>query len=315
MMLVALSGCMSALDESSAFGFNQSQAAAEAKDAGEAADTATVATAGAEQNSAENLLAAAATKPETATAEAKPVEVSAAEPAAPAAPAAETPAKPQVLAAYSSTPAPARRAESSLYATLFERAEREQPAAEPLAEPVSHRVVVTQTNGAGKPSVNEALPGVDPSSLFQIGRRASVDSEDLMDDIGGSYQIASLGGMARLAPNGLMVQRDDVNTSCFGTDLVRLLRQIEGRFGKQVVITSGYRSPSHNRRVRGAKASMHMACKAADLHVPGVSGQEVARFVRALPGRGGVGTYCHTAAIHVDVGRQRDWNWPCRRRG
>ena len=31
--------------------------------------------------------------------------------------------------------------------------------------------------------------------------------------------------------------------------------------------------------------------------------------------RGGVGTYCHTDSVHVDVGPERDWNWRCRRRG
>jgi uncharacterized protein YcbK (DUF882 family) len=33
-----------------------------------------------------------------------------------------------------------------------------------------------------------------------------------------------------------------------------------------------------------------------------------------MPGRGGVGTYCHTNSVHVDVGPERDWNWRCRRR-
>ena len=59
---------------------------------------------------------------------------------------------------------------------------------------------------------------------------------------------------------------------------------------------------------------MKMYCAAADILVPGVGKAEVAQFVRNLPGRGGVGTYCHTNAVHVDVGPERDWNWPCGRR-
>jgi uncharacterized protein YcbK (DUF882 family) len=31
-----------------------------------------------------------------------------------------------------------------------------------------------------------------------------------------------------------------------------------------------------------------------------------------MPGRGGVGTYCHTTSIHVDIGPERDWNWKCK---
>jgi len=175
----------------------------------------------------------------------------------------------------------------------------------------NRRVIVHQDDNDKPKSNDNGLPGVDPKSLFEIGQRASVDSE-LIDDLGDSYQLASLSGIARLAPSGLMIQRQDVVTNCFDSNLMALISQIESRFRQKVVITSGYRSPSHNRSVNGAKASLHMQCKAADLHVPGVNGQEVARFVRALPMRGGVGTYCHTAAIHVDVGPRRDWNWPCR---
>lgn len=303
----ALSGCMSAIDDTSAFGFNTS-APVQSEPAVETAEL----------------------KPEgqddkEPSAIEQPADPSAATPVQPAAASAEmallsrasatVPGRPaEALAAYSPPAQAERQADTSLFAALSQRAETEQPEPEAVAEAVASRVVVTHTDGMGKPSPSAELPGVDASSLFKIGKRASVDSEELLDDIGGEYQIASLGGMARLAPSGLMVAREDVNTSCFGSDLVRMLRQVESRFGKKAVITSGYRSPPHNRRVGGAKASMHMACKAADFHIPGVSGVEVARYVRSLPTRGGVGTYCHTAAIHIDTGKQRDWNWPCRRR-
>jgi uncharacterized protein YcbK (DUF882 family) len=92
------------------------------------------------------------------------------------------------------------------------------------------------------------------------------------------------------------------------------LKQIEGRYGRKLIVTSGYRSPAHNRRARGAKNSQHMYCAAADIQVPGVGKWELAKFARALPGRGGVGTYCHTESVHVDVGPNRDWNWRCRGR-
>lgn len=57
-----------------------------------------------------------------------------------------------------------------------------------------------------------------------------------------------------------------------------------------------------------------MYCAAADIQIQGVSKWELANYVRAMPGRGGVGTYCHTDSVHVDVGPERDWNWRCRRR-
>ena len=94
-----------------------------------------------------------------------------------------------------------------------------------------------------------------------------------------------------------------------------MLKQVEQRFGKRMIITSGYRSPTYNRKVSGARNSMHMYCAAVDVQIPGVSKWELARHVRSMPGRGGVGTYCHTESVHIDIGPERDWNWRCRRRG
>ena len=160
------------------------------------------------------------------------------------------------------------------------------------------------------------LPGVRGNhELFEISRKSSGgdDSDiDLYEEVG-SYQVASAGGLARLAPHGLLRQRDDVDTSCFKPKLVQILKTIERHYGKKILVTSGYRSPAHNRRVRGARKSAHMSCSAADIQVAGVSRWELANFARSIPGRGGVGTYCHTASVHVDVGAERDWNWRCRK--
>lgn len=172
----------------------------------------------------------------------------------------------------------------------------------------------------GRTTGGDALPGVRSyESLFEIKRKSGTDDTsdiDLHEDEGGPpVRVASAAGLARLAPNGLLRQREDVDVSCLKPALVGMLRQVEARFGKKVVVTSGYRSPTHNRRVNGAQKSQHMYCAAADVQVPGVSKWELARFARSLQGRGGVGTYCHTESVHIDVGPERDWNWRCRRRG
>lgn len=165
----------------------------------------------------------------------------------------------------------------------------------------------------------DALPGVRQTALFEIKRKSGIDDEsdvDLNEDEGGgSYQVASAAGMARLAPNGLLKQNESVDVACLKPSLVRVLKTIEGHFGRKMIVTSGYRDPSRNRRANGAKNSLHMYCAAADIQLPGVSKWELASYVRSMPGRGGVGTYCHTESIHVDVGPERDWNWRCRRRG
>ena len=163
----------------------------------------------------------------------------------------------------------------------------------------------------------DALPGVRQNALFEIKRRSGIDDEsdvDLHEDEGAPVLLASAAGLARLAPNGLLRQRENVDVACLKPSLVRVLKTVERHYGKKMIVTSGYRSPTHNRKVRGARNSQHMYCAAADVQVPGVSKWELAEFVRRMPGRGGVGTYCHTESVHIDVGPERDWNWRCRRR-
>ena len=172
---------------------------------------------------------------------------------------------------------------------------------------------------ASRPTViaNAPLPGVDKERLFEIKRTDGLtDNSDIDIDEGASppVRMASLSGLARLAPNGLKKQHNDVDVNCLKPALVRVLKQVEGKFGRPVVVTSGFRSPARNSRARGAKRSLHMFCAAADIQVDGVSKWTLAEYLRSMPGRGGVGTYCHTNSVHIDVGPQRDWNWRCKRR-
>jgi uncharacterized protein YcbK (DUF882 family) len=182
--------------------------------------------------------------------------------------------------------------------------------------PAKPLVKASLASGAASGSEN-FLPGVRQEGLFEIKRKSGVDDDsdiDLHEDEGESIRVASAAGLARLAPNGLLTQTERVDVSCLKPSLVRVLKTVEQHYGKKIIVTSGYRSPAHNRRARGAKNSLHMFCAAADVQVPGVSKWELAKFVRTMPGRGGVGTYCHTESVHIDVGPERDWNWRCRRR-
>lgn len=186
-------------------------------------------------------------------------------------------------------------------------------------ERTARKPVKVASNGPVEASlfVEDSLPGVRADeSLFDISSKSSLDDTSDIDiyENTGSYQVASAAGMARMGPYGLLKQRESVETACLKPRLVRILKTLEAHYRRRLVVTSGYRSPEHNRAVNGARHSLHMSCAAADIQLAGVSKWELARFVRALPGRGGVGTYCHTNSIHVDVGPERDWNWRCGRR-
>ncbi len=96
--------------------------------------------------------------------------------------------------------------------------------------------------------------------------------------------------------------------------LSRLLAVVKRHYGRPVIVSSGCRSHRHNRRVGGAKRSMHLRCMAADFKVSGVSKSSLRRYVSRLPGRGGVGTYCGRSIVHLDVGPRRSWYHGCRKR-
>jgi uncharacterized protein YcbK (DUF882 family) len=197
---------------------------------------------------------------------------------------------------------------------LLQAREDLKPAATNSA-PSIHRIEIPTVRSASLGS-DDALPGVRQVNLFEIDHRNSIEDIDTIDaeERDSPVRLASAAGMARMSPQGFIRQRDDVDVSCLKPALVQILKKVERRYGEHVMVTSGYRSREHNRRVHGAKNSMHMYCAAADIKVSGISKWELAKFLRSMPGRGGVGTYCHTNSVHVDVGPERDWNWRCRRR-
>ena len=158
-----------------------------------------------------------------------------------------------------------------------------------------------------KEALNGSLPGVKRNSaIFGINDESKPEEENV--------QVASVGAGGRiLSPAGLILQTERVQVSCFKPELMRILASVERKYGKKVIVTSGYRSPKSNRRAGGARNSTHIYCKAADIQVDGVSKWDLAKYLRSVKGRGGVGTYCRTKSVHIDVGTQRDWHHPCRR--
>jgi uncharacterized protein YcbK (DUF882 family) len=98
------------------------------------------------------------------------------------------------------------------------------------------------------------------------------------------------------------------HTSCIPTRLLTVALKAAQHFKADAIIISAYRSPKHNRRVRGAKRSLHMKCAALDFGVKGVSPDRLVRYVATIH-RGGLGLYDRSSYIHVDTGKPRRWHW------
>lgn len=75
-------------------------------------------------------------------------------------------------------------------------------------------------------------------------------------------------------------------------------------------LNSGYRSPSYNEAVDGAKHSQHLSGKAADLTWNGFnpSGPQIRGFVRLAQRVGFKGFGYYNSFIHVDIGPARSWD-------
>jgi uncharacterized protein YcbK (DUF882 family) len=206
--------------------------------------------------------------------------------------------------------APSARAhKKSLFEVLFQRHQAREARETQVAAltPASNNQPITPT--AASLSGDAHLPGVRP--MHQLFGEDEADHEG--EEAEGNYQVAAVGAYGRVAPNGLRLQTDKVDVGCLKPELVSILKRVEHHYRSKLIVTSGYRSPNRNRRAGGARKSLHMRCMAADIQVEGISKWDLAKYLRTVPGRGGVGTYCRTRSVHIDIGEIRDWHYPCRR--
>lgn len=91
-------------------------------------------------------------------------------------------------------------------------------------------------------------------------------------------------------------------------ELIVMLNAIRSRFGKPIIVNSGYRSPEHNAAVGGVPNSQHVLGTAADIRPEDLSDlSELQEICNEMNARGGVGFY--NTFVHVDVrGERARWD-------
>lgn len=83
--------------------------------------------------------------------------------------------------------------------------------------------------------------------------------------------------------------------------LVAGLQALRNMLGRPVIVTSGCRCARHNATVGGARASLHVAGKAADIRVSGMSARELYAAARQIPQFRGFGIDDARGFLHVDT--------------
>ncbi|ANU80127.1 putative M15 family peptidase [Proteus phage PM 116] len=90
-------------------------------------------------------------------------------------------------------------------------------------------------------------------------------------------------------------------TSTVDYELLQVITDVREHFGKPIIITSGHRCFKHNANVGGARNSMHLTGKAADIKVQGVDPADVADYLETkYPDKYGIGRYAGRFT-HIDV--------------
>lgn len=87
-------------------------------------------------------------------------------------------------------------------------------------------------------------------------------------------------------------------------ELIHNLQVIRDEVKVPISITSGYRSPEHNAKVKGAKDSQHVKGTAVDFKVQGLTPKQVSLIVEKLIAekkikQGGIGIY--PSWVHYDI--------------
>ena len=90
--------------------------------------------------------------------------------------------------------------------------------------------------------------------------------------------------------------------------LINVLDAVREVVGVPLVVTSGYRCPSHNAAVGGVPNSQHVQGIAADIAVPDGMSVDYLADIAERCGADGIGRYYEDRFVHIDT-RGYEANW------
>jgi len=94
--------------------------------------------------------------------------------------------------------------------------------------------------------------------------------------------------------------------------LAKQLEALRSHLNKPIIVTSGYRSETHNNRIGGKKNSQHLLGKAADIQIKGLKPKTIYKAIEKLIEQGkmlegGLGLY--DTFVHYDIrGKEARWD-------
>ena len=177
-------------------------------------------------------------------------------------------------------------------------AEAEAGDVEPVQAPAQALPVL-----AAKPQAPPAVAGAQPqlASLPEDRQASSLPLPPSMKD-GQPPDAESDGEEEGSSAGNFEKQIETVDVACVKPAVLEIVKRAGQFFRAVPIVTSGFRA-------RGRRGSLHRRCMAIDFVVPGVSTQTLANYLKSQPDAGGVGTYCNTKSVHIDIGEKRNWGY------
>ena len=129
---------------------------------------------------------------------------------------------------------------------------------------------------------------------------------------GQGTEVASLGPVSTPGGAGAL-NFAHPEQSGIAPDMADALTGAGAEIGRDLNITSGYRSPAHNHKVGGARGSYHTRGEASDVNMAGWTPQTRQDFVREMTQRGAGGFITYTDSpdmLHVDMRSRPDGQTP-----